>query len=255
MDKKQILACYKKAVELFNIKMGTAYTVDNPKLFIVDHNNSTIVFDEIAYLTGCSIHPYTKDQFFENVAAQAFVGSKGDAVAVNSYFIGNEEFLIFVLAHELGHVFCLHRELSGNFFAERYSQNDSDFESLNTGYMIWKEFVANYIAMTVSNQKRVQMCDISESAHRFVKNIDIGNTDTYDQISTYLVLLLYSTAARKDWTFLREKMTDEKLPYVGLTEVIFRHMAEKEYWLIDDEFLQAIRHNYVEDTVIALLAA
>ena len=262
MNRNQIRVCYQKAVSLFNEKMGTDYSVENPKLFLVNRDNVSSVLDEIAALTGqnTSISTYTVKgkSFLDEALAEAFVGDLADAVAVNFPFVRHqdEESLVFEFMHELGHVFVLHQEWNGVIFAEHYYDDNPDHTRIRTGYEIWKEFIADYIAMNVCGRKSYLICEAYSYLQQEAKQLNpVINPYYYRSLSSYLVNLLYSREAKRGWDSLKKAMTSYKLPYSGLTEILIEHMSAQSYWKIDEEFLDNIGDLYVADAIKSFIPA
>ena len=67
--------------------------------------------------------------------------------------------LLHIFLHELAHIYCAHHELDGKSFydeyCEDYAQSDEEDGMINAGYAVWRECIAEIIAIECDDN-----CDI-----------------------------------------------------------------------------------------------
>lgn len=94
-------------------------------------------------------------RYIETIRAEAFVTSdrQGILARTNLDDVNGYQWRHLIL-HELSHIFCTRNELeSKELFYKKYCENFTDNEIedgyINAGYTIWKEFIAEFMAIII----------------------------------------------------------------------------------------------------------
>ena len=242
-------ALYAHALARFNSTVGTAYTPETVRLVPITRNTGVKKKNQIIEELHAKSRHVSKPSDFNHMTAEAIVGMDGDRVSAQAAILfradvkteGKELDIFF---HELGHVFALTHEYGGSWFQDLL---DGDNIQLFSGYMIWKEFVA----------------DIIGNACRLLMPISIANANpqrdfkerllrgSHDFVSSYLSYLACSKEFGTDaMDAVRE---NRQLPFAGTLSVLSDKCRQERFWEIDTDFMEDVGNQYLLDkTYLAL---
>ena len=248
MNTSIITRCYQKATALFNEQFGMNYKVDNPKLHIVSYSTPASVVNKIIEDTGCDLCKTEDEHFFSDQYAQAFFGPKGDAVAFSSDVEYSEPVAVYIMLHELAHIFCGHHEDHNRLFLKSCrDRNDDNLDQIGLGSQIWTEAIANYMASGIVENKRPGVGEIYPQLKQIAYGINPENENRICDVSTYLTLLAFCRESERGWTVLQKAMQKYNLPFQNVAECFCEQLQIERYWEISEELCENIGASYIDD--------
>ena len=138
------------ALNRFNEEMDTHYSMVNVKHECFNPENAAEVYERFRsqYFPNRLNDDYRNPDYFGDSIAMAFTGPEYDGILYNEPLCTElksiEVYVIFL--HELSHIFCVHNEIRGGNFYEKYCSNNVENVYtdgiMNAGYAVWREFIA-----------------------------------------------------------------------------------------------------------------
>lgn len=135
---------------------------------------------------------YSRDDFF---TAQAFTnadtGIYGILICLDMEQEPSDWYQIIL--HEMSHLFCITREISGDNFTAKYiktpiGKNPKD-SWMYAGYAIWREFIANYIAFQLNPiMASLSLAKLRDAVRKFDEEVCAGNPEQTINASHYIYL-------------------------------------------------------------------
>ena len=167
--------------------MDTSYTAPNPELILITKKTGVKIKNETIDRLHATNHHAESPSDFNYMRAEALIGMDGDSVSGQAAILYREDIRGWedpqtVFLHELGHVFALTKEYGGKLF---YDSIDMENTAQFSGYLIWKEFIADYIARICLGWYPVRLSSYRPTAadkKRFLKN----DKHSHDYLSAYL---------------------------------------------------------------------
>ena len=239
---------YSAALEIFNSHMHTAYTLDNPQLIPVTRRTAVKEKNRVIREIGAKNKPVSSPSDFNYMLAKAIIGMDGDHTSDQAAILFSTDMHPVetpqeILLHELAHVFALTHEADGAWFADSL---DEENIPLFSGYLIWKEFIADYIALwcvkpPVHDLKRMELK--KRDKLRLLRN----DSTSHDFLANYLAFCCCSYEVQYG------TLEGVDLPFVGVIRVLARQVRKEEYWKIEPEFLEEIGNQFLYGkTMLAL---
>lgn len=143
MDNKTTESVLLWAMNRFNGVMDTRYSTANVKHECYDTDNAAEVFEHFGgrYFPNRLGDDYRSPSYFRDSIAMAFTGTECDGILYNGPFCAgiSPAELYAISLHELSHIFCVHNEIGGGNFYEKYCGDSSDTYTtgvLNAGYVV-----------------------------------------------------------------------------------------------------------------------
>ena len=243
---------YESALHIFNEQMGTSYSVTNPELILITKKTGVALKNAAIDRLHASNHHAESPSDFNYMRAEALIGMDGDKVSGQAAILYREDIHGWedpqtVLLHELGHVFALTQEYNGKLF---YDAIDMENTSLFSGYLIWKEFIADYIARICKGWYPIRLSSYRPTAadkKRFLKQ----DQRSHDFLSAYLA----QAGCAEEIHLWPEKLEDavEGLPFSRCIQVIAPQLQKERYWEIDEALMADLGEAFIIDKSFLML--
>ena len=156
-------SCLKKAITIFNGRMGTDFSSDKLILACFMTEDQKEIFEQFCskYFPYRLSDRYQEEGYFDFKASSFIgIGNGGiDGILLRTDIPYQPGELLHIFLHELAHIFCAHNELDGKSFfdeyCEGYAQTNEEDGMINAGYAVWRECIAEIIAIECDDN-----CDI-----------------------------------------------------------------------------------------------
>lgn len=246
--------------QIFNTVCGDKFfRDDNLKVAFCTSENQADVYSMFCeqFFPLWLTESYSRSNYF---AAQAMAnmpeGIYGILFCLDTYDEGDVWYQIVL--HEMSHIFCIANEFGGENFQEKYFKEkaeDARHHFAAAGYAVWREFIANYMAMPITPLvKPPSLVKLREIVRDLDEGITRSNPDCSRDCSQILSFIFAYPKIRsaqdvdevfrildKNRIFVtRERSRD----YRPLIRAIFAHLKQKEYWSITFEFMEQIGTAY-----------
>ncbi len=242
MDEKLIRGLYDLTVRAFNNAYGAGFTADDPRLVCLNGPDAG-TFNALLTEIGSDREPVTED-YFVGMAAETVRGKDGSIIVFRTDQKHSPENIMYILAHELAHAFCLPRE--GVEIEGRYQPEDFAY----MGYLIWAEAVADHMAYTVMGLKKAPLAKMAEPLRALGEKIRMENADRCRATSDYLSELLWTVEASGSWETLEAAMKEHGLPFPGMARLVHEQYARERFWEIGEDFVSALGAMYMYELAV-----
>lgn len=156
-------SCLKKAIIIFNGRMGTDFSSDKLILTCFMTEDQKEIFEQFCskYFPYRLNDRYQEEGYFD-FKASSFIGMNNggiDGILLRTDISYQPGELLHIFLHELAHIFCAHNELDGKSFFDEYCMDYAPTKEedgiINAGYAVWRECIAEIIAIELDDS-----CDI-----------------------------------------------------------------------------------------------
>ena len=243
---------YESALHIFNEQMATSYSVTNPELILITKKTGVQIKNAVIDRLHATNHHAESPSDFNYMRAEALIGMDGDKVSGQAAILYREDIRGWedsqtVFLHELGHVFALTKEYSGKLF---YDSIDTENTAQFSGYLIWKEFIADYIARICKGWYPIRLSSYRPTAadkKRFLKQ----DQRNHDFLSAYLA----QAGCAEEIHLWPEKLEDavEGVPFSRCIRVIAPQLQKERYWEIDEELMEDLGEAFIIDKSFLML--
>ena len=191
------------------------------------------------------------------IAGKAVIGKEKSAVIIRIDYKTNNQNLRTLLFHEFMHIFCGKLEMDNDHFVDIYGtglpQNlnpaDEDYTTLDAGYTVWSEFIAQYYAVIKTEEGSFTYSSMSEY---IVGSFSAVHNDSKENSQLLLAAGCSYLFACKDFddtlyniAHRTNSMLDDNAPYGRETKMALlsclehlRDQIQKEKpWKINEEFI------------------
>lgn len=199
--------------------------------------------------------------YIETIRAEAFVTGDRQGILARTDLddVSGYQWRHLIL-HELSHIFCTKNELeSKERFYKKYCENFTDNEIedgyINAGYTIWKEFVAEFMAIIIDEDMADNHLSMFEGHNNhMVDEIEAMVNDDKLCMSAILIDIISSVETVRSESF--DELV-EALNYHGYGKVlesrnlleivrnVYEQILTKNFWQIDLDFIETIGSLYV----------
>lgn len=254
----EIMELFRDAVEEFNDCLNYDFSVDQFVIQgIVMDKNREHTFEEFCskYFPYRLNDDYKKDEYYQFIAS-AFPGKKaGDkqGVLFRLDVECDENELYHIMLHELAHIYCTHNELDGKIFYDEYCEDyakDRELDGqINAGYSVWREFIAELIA--IECDETYDRCYLFQKEDLI--NFYISNINRYDgklAVSKILeeVMLSVEVLNAENWqqaeNAIKESKLFEQSIYMEMFKLVYVQLKES-YISINIEFIKELGFIYL----------
>lgn len=243
---------YESALHIFNEQMGTSYTVTNPELILITKKTGVEIKNAVIDRLHASNHHAESPSDFNYMRAEALIGMDGDKVSGQAAILYREDIHGWedpqtVFLHELGHVYALTQEYGGKLF---YDAIDMENTALFSGYLIWKEFIADYIARICKGWYPIRLSSYRPTAadkKRFLKQ------DQYNH--DFLAGYLAQAGCAEEIHEYPERLDAavEGLPFSRCIRVIAPQLQKERFWEINEELIKDLGDAFLMDKTFLML--
>ncbi len=253
--KDELIEFFFEALRMFNAELYTDITEETLVLDFFTPKNGLII-----YKNFCDKHFPDKYEtqheavgYFDEIAAEAFVGEEKYGVLIRLDIDVSLGELLFIFLHEIAHIFCVKNEFDGkDFFSEYCADNNIDNSSMNAGYAIWCEAIADIMADSVAtNYARFNLNKVSDEICRLYETIVQENKDSKKAMSLIISYTMLSSevAGTDKWTIaeksIKNKLKIEDDMLFEILEMVFRKLHQSPFWSIAPDFIEQLGTAYI----------
>lgn len=249
---------FSDAVEEFNDCLDYDFSVEQFVIqgIVMDENREHI-FEEFCskYFPYRLNDNYKRDEYYQFIAS-AFPGKNAvdkQGILFRMDVKIDENELYHIMLHELAHIYCTHNELNGKIFYDEYCEDyakDRELDGqINAGYSIWREFIAELIAIECNLACDRHYLFQKEKLINFYKS-NINICDGKLAISKILeeVMLSVDVLNAENWQqaekVIKESNLFEQPMYMELFKLVYIQLKES-YISIDIEFVKELGFIYL----------
>ena len=261
-SEKYFLEIVEMAMNMFNRQIGTDFSLENVEVQLVSRKNADEVLPVFLENYKDAVEPAMFiPGYIETIRAEAFVTSDRQGILARTDLddVNGYQWKHLIL-HELSHIFCTKNELeSKERFYKKYCENFTDNEIedgyINAVYTIWKEFIAEFMAIIVDEDMADNHLNMfSRHSNYMVDEIKAMVNDDKLCMSAILIDIISSVEIPNSEDF---EEVIEALKHCGYSKVlesrnlleIVRNVYEKiftePFWQIDLDFIENLGSLYV----------
>ena len=261
-SEKYFLEIVEMTMNMFNRQMGTDFSLENVEVRLVSRKDADEVLPVFLANYEDAVEPVMfVPGYIESIRAEAFVVRDRQGILARTDLddINGYQWRHLIL-HELSHIFCTRNELeSKERFYKKYCENFTDNEIedgyINAGYTIWKEFIAEFMAIIIDEDMADNHLSMFASHNNhMVDEIEAMVNDDKLCMSAILIDIISSVETVRSESF--DELV-EALNYHGYSKVlesrnlleivrnVYEQILTKNFWQIDLDFIEAIGSLYV----------
>lgn len=148
-----------RAIAIFNDKMDAGFAEDGIILTCFITEDQEEIFEQFCseYFPYRLNDRYQEEGYFD-FRASSFIGMDNggkDGILLRTDIPYQPVELLHIFLHELAHIYCAHHELDGKSFydeyCEDYAQTKEEDGIINAGYAVWRECIAEIIAIELDD--------------------------------------------------------------------------------------------------------
>lgn len=243
MNIDMVYEALEEAIALFDEGLEANFRRENIIIELFDENSKFEVFEAF-----CKKHfPYRlsdsyREEGYFDFRASAFVGKDnggidGILVRTDIDYMPNE--LRHTLLHELAHIYCVHDEFDGKDFFDLYCNGiapttDED-EIINTGYAIWRECIAEVIAIELDDTCYITpLSSKKKYLSSLIDKIDPNNGKLAMSMILTAVMTSEEVEESKEWKGASNSLARLKL----FEEPMFHDIFEKVFLQLRNGFCE-----------------
>ena len=232
------------AVNAMNEVFGAEFKKDN--LVVCFHDPDQDVRDAFMQRHGFEVEGTGEDGI-----AEAFCYGKDGKDGILICRMADEGQIFHTLLHELSHIFCIHNEIEGGHFFDRYCMGERSIEdgTINAGYAIWREIIAEVMAKEISPDMKSRKLDKSmqrEIDHYRKVTSPLNPADKYalsNMIDT--IMCMDEVKGGISWTDLEAKLTALDTPYMSVVELAFSQLRNDKPYEISADFIMELGNAFL----------
>ena len=252
LSKQELIHLFNSTVDDFNAQIGTEFSLENVLLFFCTEENGIAVYESI-----CKKHfqrhldeNYTADGFITGFAAMVLLGEDKDGILLREDVDFTSYEWHHTLLHELAHLFVSRNEIAGDeLFYDKYCLHSYSGDFI-AGYAIWRELIAEIIAMDsdylVGN---FHLADVEDELKFLDINICADNPEAKVALYRLLSYLFKSEeyyASRSEDAFIESLVGYPFLEaYESVIRVIYEQFQTDNAIKITPAFIQALGCQYL----------
>ena len=254
-----------RAIEIFNDKMDADFSHDHVILTCFMTDDQEEIFEQFC----AQYFPYRlKDRYQEkgyfDFRASSFIGMDNggkDGILLRTDIPYHPVELLHIFLHELAHIYCVHHELDGKSFydkyCEGYAQTKEEDGMINDGYAVWRECIAEIIAFECDDNCCIfPLRDKKKTLSQLRREID--QSDGKLLVSEILTAVMTSAEveASQTWDKAEKAIRSLKLfdtpPELDLLSLVFNQLRDRLIE-IDVDFISELGFLYLNILSLSLL--
>ena len=254
--KAELKEYFFSALKMFNESLDSDISEDNLMIDFFNPKNGIAVYEEFckARFPQYLDEPYREEGYFDDIAAQAFVGEDyyGVLIRENVDFTLGEVLQMFL--HEISHLYCTQNEISGGHFFDKYCMGSGVEDGMiNAGYAIWRETIADIMADSILSEfPSLTLAMAKDEIRNLNREITFTNPCSKKAMSLVIVYVMISreVSTIDDWPTAEKRIKkiidfDEPLMY-GILELVFTKLRTSPFWEITPDFVTELGQMYLE---------
>lgn len=272
-DMEETLTAFlQQACELYNDNFDTNYSLDNIKIAFCTLDNIVEVYNEFTLKYGFHSEKRIISDF-ESVWAEAFVGQTDidDPAHIDGILVRIDppkefatlQYYKIMLVHEIAHIFCITHEIksaekAGQRFYDLYCADtpgtpaeEYNNGSINAGYAIWREFIAEIVQESIYPQPAQHLNKISKQLRLLAKNIKLGNPDAKSFLHRYLsdIMNTWEGSEEESWSDLEKHLNKMKMPFISVIHHVYDMLHDDYCYKINPEDIETLGSMYMAEMI------
>lgn len=233
---------------------------DNLKIAFCTSADQASVFEEFCgkYFPLYLDKNYSRTDYF---AAQAMTNVPENICGILICLDTPDEGEIWyqIILHEMSHIFCITNELDGENFQDKCTKEktggDVHYYFSTVGYAVWREFIADYIAIPITPlMKPISLVNLRENVRKLDEGVNRANPEcsqdcsqilsyifTYPKIKNARDVKSVFRILKKNRIFATKERSQDYYPII---EAIFVQLKQEKYWSITNKFMERIGMTY-----------
>lgn len=249
--------------DFFNEAIGEALFNDqNLKVAFYNMDNGADVYTQFCeqYFPRNLDEIHRDPKHLSSMVAEAFIGDGVYGMLLRLGTNIRREEWPHIILHELSHIFCTVHELGGRNFYQEYCEDDGGDTIrngiINAGYAVWREFIADYIATSISLTERpLSLPAMKKEVHLLEDEVYWGNSEAKKAVSLILAYIFTNRRISQCKSFdqVRDvlsqhrifKETAQRPFYDRLCLLVYQQLEHDPCWEISLDFIMALGRAYL----------
>lgn len=258
-------SCLKKAITIFNRRMGTDFSSDKLILTCFMTEDQKEIFEQFCskYFPYRLSDRYQEEGYFDFKASSFIgIGNGGiDGFLLRTDIPYQPGELLHIFLHELAHIFCAHNELDGKSFFDEYCMDYAPTKEedgiINAGYAVWRECIAEIIAIELDDCCEIVPLEEKKDVLRKLKS-EIEPVDGKLLVSEILTAVMTSSEIEASQTWadavkaIRELNLFDTPPEMDLFRLVYAQLRSTLFE-IDIDFIHELGFLYLNILSLNLL--
>ena len=254
-----------RAIEIFNNRMGADFSGDNIILTCFMTEDQKEIFEQFCskYFPYRLNDRYQEEGYFD-FRASSFIrmdnGGK-DGILLRTDIPYHPVELLHIFLHELAHIYCAHHELDGKSFydeyCEDYAQTKEEDGIINAGYAVWRECIAEIIAIELDDNCKIVHLKEKAGILRQLKS-EIEPVDGKLAVSEILTAIMTSSEIEESQTWEEAETAILSLnlfdtpPEMDLFRLVYAQLRTT-FLEIDVDFIHELGYLYLNILSLAVI--
>lgn len=245
-----------RAIEIFNEKMDADFSADNIILTCFMTDDQEEIFEQFCaqYFPYRLNDRYQEEGYFD-FKASSFIGMDNDGkdgILLRTDVPYHPAELLHIFLHELAHIYCVHHELDGKSFydeyCEGYAQSKEEDGMINAGYAVWRECIAEIIAIELDDSCEIVPLKKKADVLRQLRE-EIEPVDGKLLVSEILTAVMTSTEVETSHTWDEAEKSVQSLslfeaPETDLFRLVYAQLRTT-FIEIDVDFIHELGYLYL----------
>ena len=254
-----------RAIAIFNDRMGAGFTGDNIILTCFMTEDQKEIFEQFCskYFPYRLNDRYQEEGYFD-FRASSFIGMDNggkDGILLRTDIPYQPMELLHIFLHELAHIYCAHHELDGKSFydeyCEDYAQTKEEDGIINAGYAVWRECIAEIIAIELDDSCEIVSLKEKADVLRQLKG-EIEPVDGKLAVSEILTAVMTSSEIEASQTWEKAETAILSLnlfdtpPEMDLFRLVYTQLRTT-FLEIDVDFIHELGYLYLNILSLAVI--
>ena len=232
--KEELEEYFFEALAMFNDVLESDIISENVVLDFFTPANGLAVYKRFCekYFSDKYEKQHETENYFEFIAAEAFVGKKLYGVLIRSDIEFSLSEVLMTFLHEISHLFCTRNEIESGDFFDRYCMGSGEEDGYyNAGYSEYATLKLEMAADEILN------C---------YNHISRQDSEAKKYISLIIVYVMTSeeVAGTEDWN-VAEKAIESKINISNsilreILKLVFEKLHQSPFWEITPEFIREL---------------
>ena len=248
--KEELEEYFFEALAMFNDVLESDITSENVVLDFFTPANGLAVYKRFCekYFSDKYEKQHETENYFEFIAAEAFVGNRLYGVLIRSDIDFSLSEVLLTFLHEISHLFCTRNEIeSGDFFDRYCMQSGEEDGYYNAGYAVWREAVADIMADSIMSEYATMKLEMAaDEIQNCYNHISRQDSEAKKYISLIIVYVMTSeeVVGTEDWN-VAEKAITSKINIGNnilreILKLVFEKLHQSQFWKITPEFIREL---------------
>lgn len=181
------------------------------------------------------------------------MGNKKYGVLIRSDIDVSLGDLLLIFLHELSHLFCVKNEFDGkDFFCEYCADDSIDNSSMNAGYAIWREAIADIMADSIASAySSFALSTVKKEIEQYYNVISGDDKKSKKAMSLIIgyIMLSGEVAGTDKWAnadkSIKSKLKIKDDMLFEILEIVFKKLQKSPFWTITPDFIEQLGTSHI----------